>query len=205
MVILTSGLLFYWIGWLFFIVVAFFVNHKGLRVSASYVILLTIACSSIHIGIDDYRFSLSFVILLIASLMYYVRLPNKFYILPVTFTVMIGYSAIIVWKSISPMWLFLPEEIILPGAVTILVCVLIRDFKTRLIVSILAICCGEWLYSLILISYHIMKTSGDLIFLDQLSFTLLLILLFTVLQSFYDLLYIQLRRYKQKARLPYSP
>lgn len=199
---LIDGVFFYWVSWLFFVVVTFFIKNKKVNLRLSYVVLLTIISSNLFIEIDDYRFSLSILILIIANVLLYVRQTQKIYLLFVVFSIMVGYMAIIIWKDVTSMWVFIPEEFIIPCIVSLLIFILIRGLNQRLIIGILAMCYGELLYSFILISYNVSKVMGDLVFFDSLSLMIMFILLFHFIQTCHDYIYALLRRYKQRIQLP---
>src|SRR5690625_754537 len=60
---LENGLLFYWFGWLLWIIVTFLMKKTELRTKIACWILIAILSSNVNINIDNYHVSLTFLIL----------------------------------------------------------------------------------------------------------------------------------------------
>nr|WP_138918998.1 hypothetical protein [Ornithinibacillus scapharcae] len=98
------------------------------------------------------------------------------------FTVMIGYSSMLIWETNAPVWLFMPRLIIIPLLCVFLTIMVSKQYYNRLANCIIGLCGGEFVYGLLLSNYTISKTIGDAMFLDTLFITLLLLGIIEILQ-----------------------
>lgn len=201
MVVLSYGLIFYWISWLLWIIVTFFMK-KGLpRTILACWILGTIIFSNIYFTVDKYNILVSFSILLIGISLVYTKLPNQLYHLFSTFTIIVGYAAILIWKSNTPLWLFMPEYFLVPLGNSLLIFFLINGLYNRLITGIFGITLGELFYSFILSSYNIENVIGDMYFFDNLYITILILFFLSIIQKGNRRIYSLLYSYKRLLKL----
>lgn len=190
------GYLFYWISWMLWIVVTFFMKKNKQRTFFLYGILILITCSNHYISLGDYQFSLAYVILFIACLLIYTLFKGQIYHLFKAFIIMIGYSSILIWNSSAPIWIFIHELILIPVFCCLLMIMLTTGAYKRLMIGIIGMSFGELFYVLILSSYDLNKTIGDLNFFDHLFVTLLLFIGFQAVQQGMYKLYTLVEAYK---------
>lgn len=195
---ITFGLFFYWLAWVFWIIVIFFMKKSKQQTFFSYGILMLIIFSNKYIMIGHFNLSISYLMLLAGSLYMYTKLNRQIYHLLISFTVMIGYSAILIWKNSTPLWLFIHELLFIPFVCSFLIIILSTGLYNRLITGILGITAGQLLYNLILSSYDLNQKIGDLHFFDQLFITLIFLIIIHFIQVAIRKLYSLLDAYHLK-------
>lgn len=179
---MTYEFIFYWLSWLLWIVTIFFMKKGQTRFILSGAILVTILCSNIYLSVGDHDLLLSFVILITVSGLMHTTFSKPYYYLFVSFTIMIGYTAILLWKQTSSLWLFVSEFFLIPSICFILVILIIRGLYNQLVTSILGISTGEVLHGFMLSSYYLPTTIGDLEFFVNLYMVILYLLLWRFFQ-----------------------
>nr|WP_139223961.1 hypothetical protein [Lentibacillus halodurans] len=100
-----------------------------------------------------------------------------------SFTIMIGYTAILIWMNHTPLNLFLPPLVTISCILFMLIILTTTGLWNRLACSLLGMSGGELLYSIIISGYLIPDMIGDKRFFDC-------ILVITVAILCYDLLLI---------------
>src|SRR5690625_4591201 len=135
----TFGLLFYWISWLIWVLVTFFMKKSKQRTLLFCSILLLIIFSNTYVTVGSFNISISYVLLLIGSLVIYTLLEKQFYHAFVSFTVMIGYSGLLIWINSTPLWLFLHELLIIPFVCNFIILLLTKGIYSRITTGLLGI------------------------------------------------------------------
>lgn len=180
---LAHGLIFYWISWILWIIVTFLMKRGKMRIYFATWILLAIGISNIQITIDKYVVSLLVLILLVGSIILFKPFFNKVIYLYIPFTVMVGFTAILLLEQGIPIWFFLPTQLFIPLICTLIIMFLVRNIYRQLISGILGIVSGEVVYSLILSGYGFQKTIGDPVFFDHILITIFLIICFHTIRK----------------------
>ncbi|MFD1038701.1 hypothetical protein ACFQ3N_09900 [Virgibacillus byunsanensis] len=138
-------------------------------------ILSVLMCSNLYASFENIQLSIAFIILWLGALLFHAKLPHLVYHVFSSFTISIGYIAILLWEQHTPVWMFLPRIILIPVISTMLIVILVKGFHNRIVVGILGISSGETIYSLLLSSYAIQETIGEMAFFDMTIITLLII------------------------------
>lgn len=172
---LAEGVIFYWMSWTLWIIVAFFMKKSRQRTLLIIWILFSISLTQAYFTINKLEVSVLFLILLLGSLVMHAYLLRTLYHLYVTFTIMIGFAAIFLLDINLPVLLFIPKILFLPMIFSILIIISDRDLHHRLLNGILGLISGELLYSAILFSYGLHKTVGDKHFFDLLILTIFVV------------------------------
>lgn len=180
--LVMEGLFFYWICWMFWIIVTFLIPKSNIRTKFAIWILITISVSKIYLTIGSLDISCSYVSILIGGFLMLGSRNHKSLQIFSAFTIMIGYSSLLIWETNAPVWLFMPKLIIIPLLCALLTMFISKQYYNRLANSIIGISGGEFVYSLLLSNYSISKTIGDLMFLDTLLISLLLIGIVEIIQ-----------------------
>ncbi|MUK87256.1 hypothetical protein GMD78_02420 [Ornithinibacillus sp. L9] len=167
-----DGIYFYWFSWIIWVVVTFFMNKTKKRTFISCWILLSITTSNVYVTVYQYDMSLTFVSILMGGFFLFSYIPRTTYHLFCAFTMMIGYSSILIWEGQAPIWLFMPRYILIPLIAILMVCLLAKGLYPRIAIILVGICSGELLYCHMLSDYYISKVIGEMVFFD----TLLIIL-----------------------------
>src|SRR5690625_1106170 len=130
---MTYGFAFYWLSWIFWGIATFFMKRRPLRSILTCLILGSILCSNIYFSIGGYQILFSFVLLIITSGLLYPNLSKPLYHLFVSFILMIGYTAILLWNESSSILLFLPEPFLGLLIYSILIFLMINGLYNRLV------------------------------------------------------------------------
>ncbi|MGM8365330.1 YphA family membrane protein [Virgibacillus sp. W0181] len=164
---MEDGMIYYWLSWIFWIAVTFFMEKTWIRVFFSAWILLMIIGSSLYIPLLKGNVSLSFLILFAGTIVLYTKIKNVYYALFASFTITIGYAAILIWEKVTPIWFILPREIFISLIICIMVTVFTDNFINRILIGLLGVIFGEILYSFMLSSYNMQHSTGQMEFFDQ--------------------------------------
>jgi len=196
-IVLMNGFLFYWMSWLLWVIVTFFLNKSKLRTILACWLLIIIFTSNTYVSIDNYTLLLGYVIFFLGVIFIHTLLPRPFYHLFVSFTIMIGYTSILLWKDGSSLSLFIPELIFIPIFSSFLILLLTTKLYSRVITGVLGMSTAELLYGFIITEYQVNITIGNLAFFDILFTTITLLFFIDRIQ--YGLLksYARLATYKQ--------
>ena len=184
-------------SWLLWIIITFFMKKSRQRTIFACWVLISILLSNLYLTIQGHNILLPFIILIIVITLIHSRLPRQLYHLFVSFTIMIGYTAVLLWQRDTPLWLFIPEFVLIPVISSMLIFILIKGFYNRLITGVLGMSLGEVLYGFILSSYNFQKTIGDMNFFEVLYFTMAVLVVFNLVQKGNSKLYVLLDSYKQ--------
>ncbi|WP_284141279.1 hypothetical protein [Virgibacillus sp. LDC-1] len=163
-----DGLLFLWISWMLWVMVTFFIRRNQGRYKLSIWILTTIICSNIYVMIPSLDISLSFISLIVGGFVLFVMTNQRVYHFICSFTVMIGYVSFLIWEQQAPVWVLLPRDVLLPFFMLIMCTFIAHGLLSRTAIVLIGMCCGDLLYSLMLLQYSFERAVGTLIFLDSL-------------------------------------
>lgn len=174
---LENGLLFYWFGWMLWIIVTFLMKKTELRTKIACWILIAILSSNVNINIDNYHVSLTFLILFGSVIILHAQLPRMMYHTFISFIITIGYAAILLWEQNTPVWLFLPRFILIPAISVMIISILVKGVYNRLVIGLLGLSAGELLYNMLLTGYDLQTSIGKMAYLDNLTITIVIIIL----------------------------
>ncbi|TXL67867.1 hypothetical protein FHP05_02265 [Cerasibacillus terrae] len=163
---MTSGLMFYWLGWIFWVISYFFIKQNKEQQFFSFWILIIIGTSNIFISIGFLDFSIAYFILFFGSFLLLLQNLDMFYHLFVSFTIMVGYASYLIWENEAPFLSIFPRLFLLSALIVSMSSFLTQGLKSRCIVAIVGVCGGELLYYLFLLHYQAHSTMGSLVFLD---------------------------------------
>src|SRR5699024_9127451 len=151
-------------------------------------------------NIAGYQVTLSFVILFIGLLLYFHRIAQSLYLLFSAFTICLGYTGLLFWEQLMPVWMFMPRFLMISLVLLLGITMLVKAFEDKLAIGLLGIVFGEMYYSFILSHYGIQETIGDMKFFDML-FTLILMTTFLeVLRKARVVFYTWIQSFPQAAR-----
>ncbi|MUV39765.1 hypothetical protein JNUCC1_03649 [Lentibacillus sp. JNUCC-1] len=135
-----------------------------------------ISCVNFYVALSDISFNMTFFLMFLGSIFVFVRKSLPLYALFCALALSIGYTSMLLWEQLMPVWWFMPKLLMMPLLVCILVVLMQRTTEGRMVVSVLGMVNGEMLHKLILYGYHIQIDIGSFEFLDQVTVTVLLIL-----------------------------
>lgn len=179
---MLNGLLFYWFGWMLWIVVTFLMPNSKLRTKLACWILTAILCSNIHVNIGSHRISVTFLILFSVAIILHAQFPRIVYHTFISFIITIGYTAILLWEQNTPIWLFVPRFILIPMISVMMINILIKDVYYRLVIGLVGFSAGELTFHMMLTSYGLHTSIGEMAYLDTLTVTIVIIIFLNILQ-----------------------
>lgn len=153
--------LIYWFSWIIFIIIVFFMNRSTFRSFLIIWVLLVLITFPIFVMIKNIQISICLVLLISGAIIFYVREKVTIYRLIVTFTIFIGYTGILFWKNITPVWFFMPSFIIISILIVSLMIVLLKQLHEQISVVLLGVLFGHVFYDLLLIDYSLHNQIGN--------------------------------------------
>lgn len=153
--------LIYWFSWIIFIIIVFFMNRSTFRSFLIIWVLLVLITFPIFVMIKNVQISICLVLLISGAIIFYVREKVTIYRLIVTFTIFIGYTGILFWKNITPVWFFMPSFIIISILIVSLMIVLLKQLHEQISVVLLGVLFGHVFYDLLLIDYSLHNQIGN--------------------------------------------
>ncbi|MBP2256393.1 YphA family membrane protein [Virgibacillus alimentarius] len=187
---MTEGLIFYWFSWILWIIVTFLMKKNKRRTLLACYILIAIISSNTYISINSHSISVTIILLLFVTMVLLSRPPHFIYHVFISFTMMIGYAAMLIWKMNTPIWLLTHDFIMIPFISALVITLLVKGVRNKIVTGFLGITAGEFIYSILLIEYDLQKTIGEMSFFDMLIVTLMFIVLLDTLQKVKSKLFI---------------
>ncbi|WP_010530831.1 YphA family membrane protein [Lentibacillus jeotgali] len=163
---MNSGLLFYWFAWILWIIITFFMKKSKYRTLLACWLLLLIIGSSVNLSIDFLELSLSYLVIFSGAVILHANISGKFFHVFVSFTITIGYTAMLIWVNHLPIEHFFPPTLIISCFLFLLTVIMATGFWNRLACLFLGMTAGELLYTVIIANYSIPEVAGDKRFLD---------------------------------------
>lgn len=174
--------LYYWLIWIIFIIVYFFMKNGMKRSLFLFWILLTIIATNIFININSTSVSMAFILLLCGAIIFYVTNSFSIYKMIATFSIMIGYVSLLMWKKITPIWFFMPSYFMIPVLSVVVITFLLHDHYAQITAALVGITFGQLIYELIIISYQLNTIIGERVFFIHISITILFLILIQFIQ-----------------------
>lgn len=177
-----EGLTFYWTFWALWICTTFFMRKTNpKRVKYTVIILLSIILSFQYIHLLGFKVSIVSIFFLILS--YYevgkMRGKSRAYFLITSFIVMLAYGSFQLFELFDPVWLILDRNWMFAVVLTYMTILMQNDGFKRMTTLIFGSIHGEIVYSLVLDGYSIEMPIGSLQFLDVISISVCLILVWS--------------------------
>ncbi|WP_112181192.1 MULTISPECIES: hypothetical protein [Paraliobacillus] len=161
-----DGVLFYWLGWIFWIITTFLMQKGKFRTTLSFFILLIISLSLVKFTILGYEIGLSFCIVVLGSFFLLTRQTRKVYMLFVIILIGFSYAGLRLWEVVSPIWVIIPRMYLYAFIVITLTMLCNRKYLQRYLVCCLAVSFGEVVYIMIVGEIGWNLTIGDSNILD---------------------------------------
>lgn len=175
--------LYYWLFWIIFVVIYFFMDIGYKRSYLIGWILLMICLGNFTIIVSEITFSISFLLLLLGALIFYTFSPITFYKLFATFSVMVGYVSLLLWKKITPIWFFMPSLFMISVLSSVLILILVHEYHDQIKVALVSIAFGHLIYEFIVISYRLHYVVGERTFFIHISLIILFIMMYHFIQT----------------------
>lgn len=174
--------LYYWLIWIIFIIVYFFMKNGMKRSLFLFWILLIIIATNLFININGTSVSMAFIFLLCGAVIFYVTNTFSIYKMIATFSIMIGYVSLLMWKKITPIWFFMPSYFMIPVLSVVVITFLLHDHYEQITAALVGISFGQSIYELIIISYQLNTIIGERVFFIHISITILFLILIQFIQ-----------------------
>lgn len=178
-----SGLIFYWISWMLWVIITFFMEKTNQRLILASWILLILIGSNVYIELFTYSISIAFIFLFIGTLLLTTQSKRLYYSVFSSFTIMIGYIAILIWEKVTPVWFIFPRELFIPFFIFVLLTLFSKRFYHRLAIGLLGVSFAEIFYFFILSDGYVSSIIGKKEFFDHIAILIIFLLLSSLLQS----------------------
>nr|WP_133065303.1 hypothetical protein [Virgibacillus profundi] len=160
-------------------------------------VLVSIIGSNYNFTFGNLSVSFSFLFILCGAIIFLVQLPRLMYHLFASFTITIGYAAILFWEKISPVWVVLPRPLLLSFLIILLIIILTKSLDHRLGIGALGISAGEYIYSLTLSGYGFYESIGQASFLENLVVTIVIITFLDILHKWKHKFFSPIHKYNE--------
>lgn len=177
--------LYFWLIWIFFIIIAFFMGESKKRSFLLFWILLMLFVSRLYLTVGSIEISCTFILLIIGAIILFVQ-QFSVYTLIVTFSLMIGYVALLIWEKITPIWFFMPSFLIIPIIIVMLVTILVQPFYTQVTIALVSASFGQLIFEFLLIVYRLHDIIGEEVFLIHVSLIVLMLIFIRFIHSILD-------------------
>ncbi len=147
--ITLDGILFYWLGWIFWVITTFFMQKGKNRTTLTFFILLIIALSLMKFTILGYEIGLSFFVLICGSFFLLVKQNRKLYTLFVITFIGFSYTGLRLWEVVSPVWVIIPRVYLYAAIIILLTLFFSRNYVQCFLIGCLSISLGEVVYVLL--------------------------------------------------------
>lgn len=168
----------FWLLWLLLIIVRFFMTDSTLRITYMIWLLLVISTAAVFIQFADFMVSVAWLIIasgvLFSFCWTYLWMKQLFYI----FILMIGYTGLLYWQGLAPIWFFLPLDMLIPVLLSVLVILLEHNKQRAYMILVGGITFGQAFYQVILWLYGLDNVIGGETYMLSLSYSLFLTCLF---------------------------
>ncbi|WP_117169346.1 hypothetical protein [Paraliobacillus sediminis] len=144
-----DGILFYWLGWIFWVITTFFMQKGKNRTTLTFFILLIIALSLMKFTILGYEIGLSFFVLICGSFFLLVKQNRKLYTLFVITFIGFSYTGLRLWEVVSPVWVIIPRVYLYAAIIILLTLFFSRNYVQCFLIGCLSISLGEVVYVLL--------------------------------------------------------
>ncbi|AIF45447.1 hypothetical protein [Virgibacillus sp. SK37] len=170
-----SGLLFFWLSWMYWVFLTFLMPKNKYRTGLSCWLLLTIITSNIYFGFSRMTLAGVVFVLLTGGIIWMVKLKRIFSHSLNSFLVMIAFATSHLWEANLPILYLLPMCIFTPFVITLIIAFLTKHITSQLIICIVGMTFGDFLFQYILIGYGLPVVIGGMAFLDEMLVTVVLI------------------------------
>lgn len=152
---MNDTVLFYWFLWLFFIIIYFFLDKSNVRLFLIVWVLLMIVFRLYAFeAIFSVNLSYSFIILFVGSFLFFSIYSYSVYEYAFTFTLMIGYMALLIWEKVTPIWFFISSPFVIAIIVGLLAFYFIEPISKQIAIVIFSMTIGYTLVHITLLSYN---------------------------------------------------
>lgn len=163
-----DGVLFYWLGWIFWIITTFFMRKGKNRTTLTFLILLIIALSLIKLPIFGYEISLSFCVLICVLFFLLAKQKRKVYTLFVITFIGFSYTGLRLWEIVSPVWVIVPRVYLYAVIIFLLTLFFSGNYLQSCLIGCLSISFGEVFYVLLVERIGWELSIGDSFIMDLL-------------------------------------
>jgi len=168
-------ILFYYYCWLLCLLIYFFMPKSTVRMVSFIWILVFILTSQFYVPFASIQVSLSFIVLLIGTLILVGLSIYRLYEFIVSFICMISSAGLLMWEKTAPVLFFMPSKIIVPFLIVMIILFLVKTLSQRVIIAVVGLTLGQLLYEMILIIYYLHYTIGDYVYVTYILMTVLLL------------------------------
>jgi len=175
----------YWFSWILYIVIVFFMKKSKFRSLLVIWLLLVLVTFPMYIAIDTLQISICLVLLLTGAIIFYVQEKVTVYRLIVTFTISIGYTGILIWENITPVWFFMPPFFMIAILLVCINIVMMKQMYEQIAAVLVGVLFGHILYDLLLIGYSLQYKIGNNAYL-VICLTILMLMFIHMVKNFYQ-------------------
>src|SRR5699024_10981876 len=122
------------------------------------IVLAIIITLNKYVIIDDIRISLAFICVCALSIILFARQAYTFYDICSTFTLVIVVSGLLLWEETATTVFILPTMVLFSFLLALLLALLITSLQGQLVMLVISIAYGSFIYEWIMLSYQLRNT-----------------------------------------------
>lgn len=156
---------FYWLSWLFWIIITFFFPNIQLRNRLAALTLIVISLSQSTFIIFGLELYMSYVLLTITYLLILLKQKESVELLAVIFFLAISYTGLKFILIVRPIWLFIPDAMILTTIYTLVAFLVTNSVVKRYLIASFPLLLGEFFYVIFVSQLAWSMRLGDIRFI----------------------------------------
>ncbi|MCZ0701850.1 hypothetical protein J2T56_000375 [Natronobacillus azotifigens] len=156
---------FYWLSWLFWIIITFFFPNIQLRNRLAALTLIVISLSQSTFIIFGLELYMSYVLLTITYLLILLKQKESLELLAVIFFLAISYTGLKFILIVRPIWLFIPDAMILTTIYTLVAFLVTNSVVKRYLIASFPLLLGEFFYVIFVSQLAWSMRLGDIRFI----------------------------------------
>ncbi len=174
---MDQGLFFFFFCWGLWVVVTFLMSKTRMRLVTGMYLLILLISSGFSWEFLRHSGSYAVVVILVFSMLHILYYQKVIYPTLVALFVSIGYTGMLFFEKVVPVWVMMPRIVIVGVLSFVVVSILIESTFLRIAVWGFASVVGEWVYAIILSGYGYAEDVGDWAYLDVYSLVCSLVIL----------------------------
>ncbi len=179
-----EGIFYYWFFWGFWIYITFIMKKGKNRTFLSFLVLGLIVLAHLKVVLFDITLTIAFILSLFIA--YYIvaiqSVSMKFYLFVICLMVTLIYVGFELFQLYDPVIIMFHSSWMSGIFIAIIVLSSIRDLKFRIISTFIGASHGDLIFSLFLRRIYVDKTVGSVVFFEVIAITVLLLLMWTMLE-----------------------
>ncbi|MBA9027218.1 YphA family membrane protein [Peribacillus huizhouensis] len=170
-----EGLIFYWIGWIAWVIIMFFFSKTQVyRFQLLFHLLAVIGMAEYFLHIGRYSIGLAGIYLLFVVLIYHRRLSllQFVYFMLSSLIIALGYASFQLFSILDPLWVFVNPTWLAAVMIHFLTLFLYKSFKQRISSILIGMIWGDGIFMIAMVHNSLPYSATSYILLDMITISL---------------------------------